>query len=424
MKRPDRPLPKNDFDPDRRRKIQEKSARHQKIMAERKKFKRNQQPREPRRKDWTRATWDDDDSAAFERIMPLDEGERRAVGRTTLVREASQELQGQQEQDQGLQVGIDQEIDQDDMARVPGDGELLQGRVIEIASGLCRVVTCERTLLCSGRGVLYAQESGFTNAVAVGDLVLVRANGAGQGVVEQVLPRRSLLARPDVFYPHLQQIVVANADQLLVVASWREPIIWFELIDRYLIAAARNRLPAVICVNKIDLAESRAECERVLQTYRNLGIPYCFTSAQTGEGAAELRALLQNRTTVLAGLSGVGKSSLLSAVQPGLSLRVGVVSERRHEGRHTTTQATLLPLDDWTWVADTPGIREFGLSGLTRGQLVTYFPEMANAAAGCRYRDCRHLDDPGCAVQKAVASGSIAASRMHSYRLIYASLAA
>jgi ribosome biogenesis GTPase len=278
--------------------------------------------------------------------------------------------------------------------------------------------------LCSGRGTLYAQESGFTNAVAVGDQVLVRQEGAGRGVVEQVLPRRSLLARPDVFYPHLQQVVVANVDQLLIVASWREPIIWYELIDRYLVAAARNRLPVVICVNKIDLAAARAECEAELQPYRDLGIPVLLTSAQTGDGIPDLRARLQGRTTVLAGLSGVGKSSLLAAVQPGLHLRVGLVSARKHEGRHTTTQATLLLLDSHTCVVDTPGIREFGLSGLTRAQLVTYFAEMADAAAHCRYRNCSHLDEPGCAVQAAAARGAIAACRMHSYRLIYASLPA
>ena len=417
MKKSDRPEKRSDFDPDSQRKGKEKSIRRKQLAAERKKFKRNQQPDGPRRKDWTPAdldlaqldTLDGDDYAAFERIMPLDEGDRRrALERAAFVRSDSNNLQA------GTGKGTPLVV----------DDASLQGRVVAIASNLCRVAIGDATLLCTVRGTLHAQETGFTNAVAVGDQVLVQQGSAGYGVIEQILPRHSLLARPDVFYPHLQQVVVANADQLLIVASWREPIIWFELIDRYLVAAARNHLPAVICVNKIDLAESRAECERALQPYRALGVPCVFTSAQTGEGIEELRAVVQGRTTVLAGLSGVGKSSLLSAVQPGLVLRVGVVSEHSGEGRHTTTQTTLLRLDNQTWVVDTPGIREFGLSGLTRSELITYFAEMAEAATRCRFRNCTHLNEPGCAVQAAVANGTIVHSRNHSYRLIYASLPA
>ena len=417
MAKVDRLVNKSDFDPDRHRKGQQKRARQKSIEAERKKFKRNQQPKGPRRKDWMPLAgdaalpdeWDDGETLSFERIMPPGEEERRralaraAFDRTTAPVSAS--------------LG-----DEDDP--FAADTALQEGWVSEIASGLCRVRIGDETLLCTLRGVLQAQESSFTNVVAVGDRVIVRRDGTEQGVVERVLPRRSLLARPDVFYPHLQQAVVANADQLLIVASWRDPAIWFELIDRYLVTAARNRLPALICVNKIDLAQDRADCERGLQTYHALDIPCLFTSAQTGDGIDNLRAALHNRTTVLAGLSGVGKSSLLSAVQPGLNLRVGVVSEHSGEGRHTTTQATLLPLDAQTWVVDTPGIREFGLSGLTRSQLIPYFTEIAEAAVHCRFRNCTHHDEPGCAVRAAVASGVIAPSRMHSYRLIYASLPA
>lgn len=410
----DRPAGKNDFDPDRQHKAMEKGAQRRMLRTERKKFKRNQQPRGPRRKDWTPTDLEDDGHETFERIMPLDERDRRrALEQAVFIRAVSQAATAD--------AGEDLPSAGDNGSMREG---LLRGKVIEIASGLCRVAAAHETLLCSVRGVLQAQESGFTNVTAVGDQVLVRPSGAGNGVVEQVLPRRSLLARPDVFHPHLQQVVVANADQLLIVASWREPIIWFELIDRYLAAAARNRLPAVICVNKIDLATSQEECEQALAPYRELNIPCVFTSAQTGAGIEELRSALHGRTTVLAGLSGVGKSSLLSAVQPGLRLRTGVVSEHSGEGRHTTTQAAMLQLEDQTWVVDTPGIREFGLSGLTRSQLITYFTEIEAAAAGCRFRNCTHRDEPDCGVRAGVAGGAIAHSRYHSYRLIYDSLPA
>jgi ribosome biogenesis GTPase len=411
MKKAERPYQKTDFDSERHRKGMEKSARHKKVMAERKKFKRNQQPREPRRKDWAQSGEPDgEEYAAFERIMPLDEGERRRG----LERLAFAPVESSAPAEEGQTSPLE---------NVNHDG-LLQGRVIGIASGLCRVAIGGDVLLCSGRGALYAQETGYTNAVATGDQVLVRQDRAGSGVVEHVLPRHSLLARPDVFYPHLQQVVVANVDQLLIVASWREPIIWFELIDRYLVAAARHQLPAVICVNKIDLAASRAECEQALRLYERLGVPCVFASAQTRAGIDALWDVLRGRTSVLAGLSGVGKSSLLSAVQPGLQLRVGEVSVHSGEGRHTTTQATMLQLDSETWVVDTPGIREFGVSGLTRSQLILYFAELAEAATRCRFRNCTHGDEPGCGVLAAAAHGTIAPSRLHSYRLIYESLPA
>lgn len=417
MPKSDRYVKKTDFDPERQRKGQEKAAEHRKLMAERKKFKRNQKPKGPRRHDWTPGELDAEtldnldvnEYTSFQRVMPRDEGERRrALELAAFARSTIQE------------PAVDAE-EADELAENP---DLVQGRVVAIASALCRVMIREQTILCNIRGVLHAQETGFTNAVAVGDQVLVRKEGDSSGVVEKVLPRRSLLARPDGFYPHLRQIVVSNADQLLIVASWRDPIIWFELIDRYLVAAARNGLPAIICINKIDLATSHADVENDLRPYLELGIPCLFTSAQSGAGIDELHARLSGRTTVLAGLSGVGKSSLLSAVQPGLNLRVGVVSEHSGEGRHTTTQALSLRLDEQTWVVDTPGIRDFGLSGMVRTDLIDYFPELAEAAKACRFRNCTHHDEPGCAVKIGVATGDIAANRMHSFRLIYASLPA
>ena len=230
------------------------------------------------------------------------------------------------------------------------------------------VALSDRILLCNLRSSLRAPHSGFSNVLAAGDEVVVSHNGHERGMVEAVLPRRSALARPDVFYSHLQQVIVANVDQVLIVAAWREPSFWPELVDRYLIAVARYNLAPIICINKIDLAgeaaEDPAELARTLDAYQQTGYRILATSARTGEGLAALREALAGRTTALAGLSGVGKSSLLSAAEPGLHLRTAEVSDRRHEGRHTTTQVTLHPLAAGGFVAHTPGIREFGLSGL------------------------------------------------------------
>ena len=303
-------------------------------------------------------------------------------------------------------------------ARAAARDGISRGTVVEVSSGLCRVALPDRTLLCNLRSSLRTPHSGFSNVLAAGDEVVVSHNGHERGMVEAVLPRRSALARPDVFYTHLQQVIVANVDQVLIVAAWREPAFWPELVDRYLIAAARYNLAPIICVNKIDLAEDPAELARTLDAYRQTGYRILATSARTGDGLAALREALAGRTTALAGLSGVGKSSLLSAAEPGLHLRTAEVSDRRHEGRHTTTQVTLHPLAAGGFVADTPGIREFGLAGLKGRDLPAFYPEIAAAAPGCAYADCSHTREPGCAVKTAVRAGRIAAMRYDSYRKI------
>jgi ribosome biogenesis GTPase len=375
----------------------------------RKQIKRNREPDPVRRKDWILAdpdnldAYDELDAPEVERVMPRGERERRqkiwTAALDTLRREAEQS-----------------EVPPADDAA----GE--SGIVVEVSIGLCRVLLDGRELLCGLRGSLSASDTGFTNVVAVGDRVIVSENGTEQGVVEAVLPRRSALSRPDSFAGHLQQVIVANADQVLVVASWREPAFWPELVDRYLIGAECNNLAVILCVNKVDLAVTASGVRAVLKPYADIGCRLLFTSAATGEGIGELRELLRGRMTALAGLSGVGKSSLLNAVQPGLNLKAGEVSERKHEGRHTTTQVRLLPLEMGGYVADTPGVREWGLGGLSRAELLGYYPELTRAARGCRFGNCAHIAEPGCAVRAAAREGRVSRMRYDSYRKIYESL--
>jgi ribosome biogenesis GTPase len=297
-----------------------------------------------------------------------------------------------------------------------------RGTVVEVSSGLCRVALAGRTLLCVIRSSLRVPHSGFSNVVAAGDEVLVSHNGHERGMVEAVLPRRSALARPDVFYDHLQQVIVANVDQVLIVAAWRDPAFWPELMDRYLIAAVRHNLASVICINKTDLADDPAELAATAAAYEAVGCRVICTSALTGQGLDTLADLLSGRTTALAGLSGVGKSSLLSAVEPGLQLRIKEVSGRRHEGRHTTTQVTLHPLAAGGFVADTPGIREFGLSGLRGSELARFYPEISAEADACAFANCSHTREPDCAVKAAVRAGRISRMRYDSYRKIHRDL--
>jgi ribosome biogenesis GTPase / thiamine phosphate phosphatase len=379
-----------------------RQERRQKLRLINKNLKRNQQPKPSRKKDWLEyqgEDWDEVELEQHERVMPRGETERRrnlekvvarVVPATTGV---SAKAEGKEAPAQTPQPVI--------------EGE--QGLVIEISKGLYRVALKDQIVQCPVRGNLKAVETGYTNPVAVGDQVIVRDEGTSGGVIEAVLPRRSVLARPDVFHKHLQQLIVANADQWLIVLSWREPVLWLELLDRYLVTAARSQLPVVICLNKVDLVAEWAECQTVLQPYEDLGYRVLLTSARSGEGLEALQEILQGQLTVLTGMSGVGKSSLLSAARPGLDLRVGLVSDHSGEGRHTTTQATLIRLDRETAVVDTPGIREFGLSGLRQAELVEFFPEIADLAGDCRFKDCRHLDEPDCAVRAGVQEGSVAA---------------
>jgi ribosome biogenesis GTPase len=297
------------------------------------------------------------------------------------------------------------------------------GVVIEVGRGLCRAEVNGEVLVCDIRGTLIAEGTGFTNVVAVGDRVLVRLHYDGRGLVEEVLPRRSGLARADVQKAHLRQMMAANVDQLLIVAAWMDPQIWFQMIDEYLIGAARNDLPAVIVINKVDLADSWTEVMTAVAPYRQLGHQVILTSTVTGEGVDEVAQVLKGQTTVLAGLSGVGKSSLLNAVQPGLKLRTGEVSQlKSREGRHTTTKVNMLPLAMGGYVIDTPGIKDMGLTGLHPDDLILYYPDLLAVWGQCRFADCTHDHEPGCAVKEAVENGRIAEWRYQNYTNLYTKL--
>jgi len=365
----------------------------------------NRKSKSARQKDWE-ASWDEDYVPRAERVMRRGEQERRAMVKAQAL--ATLET-------------VDEDSVEATWEQATASGET--GMVVEVSSGLCRVAVNGHTLMCSLRGSLSAEDSGYTNLVAVGDRVTLTPFGGNRGVVETVLPRLSALARPDPFHSHLKQIIVANADQLLIVVSWLEPPLWTELIDRYLIGAERNRLAPVLCVNKIDLAENRDEVQRSVRPYIALGYRALFASALTGEGITELRTVMQGKTSVLAGLSGVGKSSLLAAVHPGLDLRTGAVSTHwGGQGQHTTTQVNLFALGDGGYVVDTPGIREFAVAGLLPAELLRFYPEIAEVAAQCRFDNCTHTHEPGCAVKAALRQGRLSMTRYHNYRRILKTL--
>lgn len=294
-------------------------------------------------------------------------------------------------------------------------GERSKGTVVEIATGLYTVETGAGRYVCTLRKALRDAHSGYSNMLAVGDQVVVSHNGHKQGVVDEILPRRSALARPDPMNTYKQQVIVANVDQLLIVAAWRSPAFWPELVDRYLIAALRHNLKPILAINKVDLAEDSWDLDGVAQAYRLAGCTVILTSAVDGRGLDELRQTLAGRTTALAGLSGVGKSSLLSAVEPGLNLKVGEVNEKKQFGRHTTTQSSLHPLAAGGFVVDTPGIREFGLAGMQKAELARFYPEFAEPARRCEYANCTHTREPWCGVKSAMRAGRLSRMRLENY---------
>jgi ribosome biogenesis GTPase / thiamine phosphate phosphatase len=360
---------------------------------------------EKHRVDWQPLEPNEDGVIADRRIMPRDETDRRADNETAV---SSPFLA---------------DFDDSYWTELAQESPYRLGVVVEVSRGLCRAEVDGQILVCDIRGILTAEGSGFTNIVAVGDRVLLDLHEDQRGLIQKVLPRRSGLARADSFDDHLKQILAANVDQVLIVASWREPQFWPRLVDEYLIGAARNNLQAVICVNKVDLAANVGEVETAVAIYQELGYPLYLTSADTGYGLDVLRDALSGQITVLAGLSGVGKSSLLSAMDPNLDLKTNAISEKRHQGKHTTTQANMYPFSAGGYVVDTPGIRDFGLIGLHQADLIDFYPDLAGYVVQCRFSDCTHDHEPGCAVQTAVANRQIDAQRFKSYTQLFSKLA-
>jgi ribosome biogenesis GTPase len=253
--------------------------------------------------------------------------------------------------------------------------------------------------------------------LAVGDLVIVEPDARGGAwAICEILPRRSRLARRAPGGAYGERIVAANVDQVVVVFAAAKPEPHVRMLDRFLVIAEANQLAARIIVNKIDLV-TEAEAHERFAAYERAGYPIHFTSTKRGEGLASVRAMLDGRVSVFTGPSGVGKSSLLNALFPGLSLRVAEISASVNKGRHTTVGATMIPLPDESggYVVDTPGLREVGMWALSAEHLDNCFPELRQFVARCRFADCTHTAEPGCAVKDAVERGDVSMLRYESY---------
>ncbi len=279
--------------------------------------------------------------------------------------------------------------------------------------------------LCGGellkarvRGRLRLSASRSTNPVVVGDRVECTADETGEVWIEEVLPRDNYIIRRSSNLSRESHIIAANIDRAIVVATLFSPSTAPEFIDRFLVTCEAYRIPATIVLNKIDmaLAEGFGEAVRHFEAvYRGAGYPVMLTSALTGQGIGELRELLQGRTTLISGNSGVGKSTLVKAVSPGLDIRIGEISRVHAKGMHTTTFSQMYTLPGGGDIIDTPGIKGFGLVDIGGGELCHFFPDLMRVAPRCQYYNCTHVHEPGCAVIRAVEEGEISPQRYVSY---------
>ena len=275
-----------------------------------------------------------------------------------------------------------------------------------------------QTVNCKMRGVLRLKGMRCTNPVAVGDLVQVEDKGGDAPVVGAIEPRRNYIIRRASNLSKEFQIIAANLDQAVLVVTLTNPETSTTFIDRFLATAEAYQVPAVLAFNKIDLLttdELRGQLESLRALYESIGYPVIAMSAQTGEGADALREQLSGKMSLLSGNSGVGKSSIINLLIPEAHVRVGDVSHTHHKGMHTTTFSELLDLPDGGAIIDTPGVKAFGTIDFERAQVAHYFPEIFGISRDCRFNNCTHTHEPGCAVVEAIEQGRISMSRYTSY---------
>lgn len=292
--------------------------------------------------------------------------------------------------------------------------ENIRGRIIQTQSGFHDVETDQGIIVCQLRGRLKKGRK-LADIAAIGDWVMISVQEAGTGMIEKVEPRQSMLYRmAPTDRGEYQQVLIANPDQAVFVFSVKDPEPRLRMLDRFLAIAEKERITALIVANKIDLAGLR-EAKDLFQRYQKIGYPVFYTSVPKKKGLKALQKELVGKTSIFAGPSGAGKSSILNAIQPGLGLAVKEISEATSKGKHTTVSRKLLALDLGGYVADTPGLKALDLWDITPEEVDGYFREISQVLENCRFSDCTHTHEPGCAVIEAIKKKEIHPERYRSY---------
>jgi len=272
---------------------------------------------------------------------------------------------------------------------------------------------------CRIKGIFRTKGIKTTNPIAVGDLVQVEMEDSGKGVIVSIDERKNYIIRKSINLSKQYHVIAANIDQALLIVTLALPRTSFGFIDRFLVTAQAYSIPTIIVFNKYDLFQDDTELDEQLQEvmdmYKKIGYQCVAASAVNKKGVDELIALTKNKTTLLSGHSGVGKSTLINAMDDKLNIKTGSLSDAHLKGKHTTTFAEMHPLSYGGFIVDTPGIKELGLVDMEKQEITDYFPEFFAIKHLCKFNNCLHLNEPNCAVISAVEKGEIAESRYNSY---------
>lgn len=292
--------------------------------------------------------------------------------------------------------------------------QTFSGVVVRATGSWYEVLTEGERLQCRIRGKLRLKGVRSTNPVVVGDRVMGITDEQGNHLIVDIEPRRNYVIRRASNLSKESHIIAANIDRALLMVTLRQPETALEFVDRFLVTCEAYKIPVVLLLSKSDLQDPEA-LAAFRAIYEPIGYRVLEVSTATGEGVEQVRELLIGATTLLSGNSGVGKSTLVQAIDPTLDIRTGEISDSHHKGRHTTTFSTIYPLVEGGYVIDTPGIKGFGLIDIEEEELWHYFPEMMHYGQECRFYNCTHTHEPGCAVIAALEEGAIAEQRYESY---------
>jgi len=295
--------------------------------------------------------------------------------------------------------------------------DMNRGTVIKSTGSWYHVRTAEKVVLCKIRGKFRTQGIRSTNPVAVGDIVGFKYQRDGEkGIIISLEERKNILLRKSTNLSKQSHIIAANIDYAIIIATLTKPITYPLFIDRYLVACEANNIKAVIVFNKIDIygEDLNKKLNEYLSIYKSIGYKCIKISVKENKNIEQIEDLIEDKVIVISGNSGVGKSSLLNRLKPGLELKTNIISDYHEQGKHTTTFAEMHKIKGG-YIIDTPGIKGFGLEGIDLNKLSDYFPEMRNKRSLCKFNNCSHTHEPDCAVKKAVSDNKISSQRYNNY---------